>query len=175
MSSRDRLLGRIEALAAERDDLLSRLGRLDPVHIKTAPESGVWSAIQVVEHMIIAEEYCLLAHLPADQLQARSRPLLKRLVYELVVLLLKGPVRVSTPVKDMDPEGTAGLDELADRWRASHARLAEIVRTIDDPEGDAVFRHPVAGAMTPAQSIRMLEAHQRRHVEQIDERLAGSS
>lgn len=175
MTARKRLLGRIDGLARERDALLARLEEVDAERITTPPESGVWSVAQVVEHMIIAEEYCQLAHVPMEQLEARPQSLRKRLVYELVVLILKGPIRVSTPVEDMDPEGTLSLDELAERWRASQARMADVVQTIKNPARDAVFRHPVAGPMTPAQAIRMLEAHQRRHIEQIEARLARST
>lgn len=172
MSTREALLRRIERLAGEREELLDRLLSLEPARISTPPAPGVWSAAQVVEHMIIAEHYCLLGHLPPDQLRVRSASLRQRLLYELVVLILTSPIRVSAPVQDMDPEGSTPLGELAPRWRTSQERLADIVRTVDDPVRDAVFRHPVAGPMTPAQAVRMLEAHQRRHTRQIDERLA---
>jgi len=165
---------RVERLAAERDALLDRLAELDPEQLGRRPEAGVWSAAEVVEHMIIAEEYCQLAKVPIAELESRPRSLRQRILYEIVVLVLKGPVGVSTPVDDMDPEGHAPLDELAARWRRSQDRLADVVRSVGDPGRDAVFRHPVAGPMTPAQAIRMLEAHQRRHIRQIEERLGES-
>jgi len=175
MTRRDRLAARVARLQRERDALLERLAALDPIRVATPPEEGVWSAAQVVEHMIVAEEWCLLGHLPPERLEPRRRSLRHRLLYELVVLILKGPVRVSTPVEDMDPEGVTPLTELAARWRASQGRLASVVASVGDPARDAVFRHPVAGPMTPAQAVRMLEAHQRRHIRQIEARLDAAS
>lgn len=167
-----RLLHRLDALESEREALLARLESLPERRLRHAPDRSTWSVLQIVEHMIQAEEYCLLGHLPAERLESRRRTIPQRLAYELVVLILRSPIRVSTPVDDMDPDGTASLGELADRWRVSQSRLREITVDVADPRRDAVFRHPVAGPMTPSQAIRMLGAHQARHLAQIDARLA---
>ncbi len=166
---------RLDALASEREALLAHLAALPEDRLRARPDASTWSVLQIVEHLIQAEEYCLLGHLPADHLEHRRRTLLQRLAYEAVVLILRSPIRVSTPVEDMDPRGTATLEELADRWRTSQSRLREITLDVPDPRRDAVFRHPVAGPMTPAQAIRMLAAHQTRHIGQIDARLEVDS
>jgi len=168
------LLRRLDALAAERDALLHSLEDHPPDRVRRSPDASTWSVLQIVEHLVQSEEYCLLGHLPADRLEHRRRTFLQRLAYELVVAILRSPIRVSTPVEDMDPLGTESLKELAHRWRASHSRLREITLDVPDPRRDAVFRHPVAGPMTPAQAIRMLAAHQTRHIRQIDARLSNS-
>jgi len=175
MSRRGKLLTRVERLAVKREALLERLESLEPGRVSEPPAADVWSIGQVVEHMIIAEEYCLLGHLDAHQLEARPSSLRQRLLYEVVVLVLLGPVRVSTPVVEMDPEGTESLEELSERWRRSQTRLSEIVQNVGDPARDAIFRHPIAGPMTAAQAVRMLEVHQRRHIRQIDARLAATA
>lgn len=162
---------RLDALASEREALLTRLAPLPTDRLRDRPDASTWSVLQIVEHLIQAEEYCLLGHLPADHLEHRRRTLLQRLAYEVVVLILRSPIRVSTPVDDMDPRGTATLEELTRRWRVSQSRLREITLHVQDPRRDAVFRHPVAGPMSPAQAIRMLAAHQARHIGQIDARL----
>jgi len=165
------LLRRLDALESDRELLLDRLDTVPGARLRRSPDSDTWSVLQIVEHMIQAEEYCLLGHLPADRLEGRRRTLRQRLVYRLVILILKSPIPVSAPVDDMTPLGAASLDELAGRWRASQSRLRRITREIGDPRRDAVFRHPVAGPMTPANAIHMLATHQTRHMRQIDARL----
>lgn len=172
MSGTSDLLHRLDALEAEREDLLERLGAVPETRLRRSVDSASWSVLQIVEHLIQAEEYCLLGHLPPERLEPRRRSLLQRLAYRLVILILRSPLRVSTPIEEMDPTGTTPLARLADRWRTSHSRLRTITLDVSDPRRDAVFRHPVAGPMTPDQAIRMLAAHQTRHLTQIDARLS---
>lgn len=170
MSGRSGVIRRLARVESERESLLASLEGLGEEALRRRPAPDTWSILEVVEHMVQAEDFCLMNHRDADALEVRPRSLRQRLAYELVVLILEGPVRVSAPVKAMNPEGTATLHELAERWRESQARLRSIVESTQDPRRDAVFRHPVAGPMTPAQAVRMLDAHQRRHIRQIEKR-----
>jgi len=179
MSGIHRRLGReMVRLETDRETLLARLSELDDERIRTPPEPGVWSVAQIVEHLVQAEHHMLLGKLSIRELQRRPRSIRNRLYFQLVILVLSSPIPVKTPGDAVGPTGTVPLDELAARWRASQSRFRQVVlgegaaKEID-PLRDAVFRHPLAGPMTPAQAVQMIGTHQRRHLKQIQERLGS--
>lgn len=175
---RQRLLARLDRVEKDREELLGRLAQVEEKRLRESTSPEVWSVLQIVEHLVQAEDHVLLVKKAPDQLDRRPRSLRNRIVFQLVILILKAPFPVKVPGGDaMHPKGGAGLPELAERWRASQARLRGIVEGEGaasgiDPMCDAVFRHPVAGPMTPAQAVSMLSTHQRRHLAQIRDRLS---
>lgn len=173
--TRRKLTARLDSIEREREALLGRLVDLPRHRLEARPDSDTWSVLQIVEHLVQAEEWVLLARLDADQLEARPRSLANRLWYRIVLLVLRGPFPVKTPTRQMNPTGDASLEELGDRWRRSHTRLRRISTAAERPTRDALFRHPVAGPLTPMQAIEMLRTHQRRHLKQIRRRLAGTT
>jgi hypothetical protein len=68
----------------------------------------------------------------------------------------------------MRPEAGLSLTELRVQWEANHDRLRAWVAASDQSQLDRpLFRHPIAGLMTTAQSLRMLDVHLDRHVRQV--------
>ncbi len=90
-----------------------------------------------------------------------------------LVSVLMGVLRFDIPVKvptaSMRPEGTTRLEHLWAQWQASHMALRRSVEAADARMlRQALFSHPVAGPMTMAGTLRMLDVHLDRHTRQID-------
>jgi hypothetical protein len=129
---------------------------------------GKWSVLEIIEHLVLAEEDVLIDAANLDTLPARRRRAKHRVGYLVVMFVLRFDIPVAAPSDAMLPTGSTSLPELRSKWEANHRRLGELVDGLDRAAADrAIFRHPVAGPMTVPQATRMLEVHLDRHIRQI--------
>jgi hypothetical protein len=74
----------------------------------------------------------------------------------------------------MEPRRDRTFDELCTTWARGHEALQDLaVRTDAGFADEARFVHPVAGPMTLADALRMLEVHLARHERQIRRLISG--
>lgn len=160
-----RPLRRLRAIEDKRERLLAWVEGLDAGLVTTPPAPGKWAIHEVVEHLVRAEESVMGDLSSLDERVPRRRRLRGRLLYWLVILILRFDIPVEVPDPSMLPNGEPSLDELGERWRGNHARLRQWLEGLsNDDERGAYFRHPVVGGMTAAQSLLMLDVHLDRHV-----------
>jgi hypothetical protein len=165
-----RLLERLRRIEAKRSELLDRAGALAPGVLRGRPQPDKWSIRESIEHLVLAEEDVLIDLANLDRLAPRARRPKDRLLYFVVMFVLRYDIPVKAPSDAMLPKGDIPLTELRKRWEANHARLRAYVEEMDGSAlRRAVFRHPVTGPLTPPQAIRMLEVHLDRHARQIRE------
>ncbi len=142
---------------------------IEPGRLAAHPRPGKWSIQEIVEHLVLSEvgvfgDLAQLGH--QTPLPRRTRD---RILYLLVMFILRFDIPVSVPSPAMNPKGGLSLAEVRVQWEANHDRLRAWVATSNQSLLDRpLFRHPVAGPMTTAQALRMLEVHLDRHVRQID-------
>ncbi len=162
------LPSRLLRLEEERRSLLADLSAWNPSDLTTRPRAGGWSALEILEHLVIAERE-ILAHLPDPAaLTSRPRRPRHRFRYALVwlVLWLRIPVKVPTP--SMIPAGGGELADLTARWEATFAWVRTLPPTLGERvEVEALFRHPVAGPITLAQALELDRLHLRVHHRQL--------
>jgi hypothetical protein len=164
-----RLHRRIRQLCATRAALLDRLRLAAPAHLLARPRPDGWSILEILEHLVLAEQAVLQDWPDFAELTGKERTLGNRLRYLLVMLVLKARIRVRVPSRKMVPVGGQTFAELEERWKKSEAWLQAYVAQLDaNGLQKAVFRHPVAGPVTVAQAIRMNLVHVRIHRRQID-------
>jgi hypothetical protein len=173
--SSERLLRQLDRIEERRDTLVRDLERLTEDERARRSDASVWSANEVVEHMVQAERYVLRALFDQSAPKDRSRSLRNRILHRVVIWILKGPIPVKVPARGMDPSGERSLDELVPEWLETHRRLREWLETRSADElREACFMHPVAGPLTAANAIEMLGTHLDRHAAQIRSRLGNS-
>ena len=169
-------LTRLQALDDRRRALLASLEPLSPEALQASPSPGTWSILEIVEHLVVAEQV-ILQGLPApSDLVARPRSLRQRCTYPLVWLVLRLRIPVKAPSRRMLPTGGSTLAQLRTRWDATYAWLRAYAEGL--PPGGAswaVFTHPVAGPLSLTQALRLDRLHLEVHERQIQKRLAGSS
>ncbi|NWJ40629.1 MAG: DinB family protein [Geothrix sp.] len=161
----------LQALDDRRRALLASLETLDPGTLQARPAPGAWSILEIVEHLVVAEQVILQGLPDPAALVDRPRSLRQRCTYPLVLLVLRLGIPVKVPSRRMLPTGTVPLAELRDRWDATHRWLRAYAEGLPPGgAGRAVFSHPVCGPITLSQALRMDRLHLEIHARQIKER-----
>lgn len=167
-------LRRLRRVDERRRALLDRAAGLEPELLVRRPAPDAWSVLEVVEHLVRVEGDVVDRVGRAGTLEARGRTLRNRAAFLLVMGVLRFGIPVRTPSRAMDPTGERSLEELRADWDRNHEALRAFAGSLDGASARrAIFRHPVAGPMTPGQTFRMLDVHLRRHLGQVD-RILGA-
>lgn len=138
---------------------------MEPAVREARPGEGRWSILEIVEHLVLVEDG-LLKRLRSPEEPSRRRSLKHRLLYRVVMGVLRSRVRVKAPAASMLPTGSRDFETLRVDWDANHVELRRRVAEVDDPSR-TVTSHPIAGPMTMDQAVTMLEVHLRRHLRQV--------
>jgi hypothetical protein len=162
------VLAQVDRIERSRARLIARLEALPRSVLETAPPSGGWSVLEIVEHLVLSEEAVLRDMDHPERLRPKRRSLRARLGFAAVIGVLSSPLRVQVPSSSMRPKGTRSFDELRAAWEESHRALRRHVVAVEEGRiSGAVFRHPIAGPLTTRQAMRMLRVHLERHTRQI--------
>jgi uncharacterized damage-inducible protein DinB len=161
---------RFERLESSRRALLDSLAGLPDATVRRQPAEGVWSIVQVVGHVTLAEE-ATLAYLRKKMQAPSAIPAAGPMSWVrmmAVAAVLRSPVRRKAPPATADPPVALGLSEASARWDRVRAEWAAFLDAFP-PEllGRAVFRHPFAGRMSIAHTLGFMLEHQRHHARQI--------
>lgn len=156
-------------LEVSRARFMDTLKGLDEVQLSFRPRSDSWSALEVAEHVLIAEQLSTETMLRLAGRRSRSRTLLQRLGYAAVWAVLKLRLRVNTPSRVLQPSGGMTLRQIAAEWDASRARLRSYFEDLEPAALEhAGFGHPVAGPMNLREALLFLLRHTRHHQEQLE-------
>jgi len=163
------LAQRLQSIETKRARLLDRADAMDPSRLTAHPRPGKWSILEIIEHLVLAESDVFQDPAKLEAMTPRRRKLKHRIRYPIVMLVLRYDIPVQVPSQAMRPNGTRSLADLRAQWEASHAGLRAWV-TGSDPARleQPLFYHPIAGPLTTAQSLAMLEVHLDRHIRQIE-------
>ena len=159
---------RLDRIHRRRRDLLGQVAEL-PADVLTArPAPGKWSILEIIEHLVLAEEDVMGDLARLEDLPASTQRLKHRVSYLAVLAVLRLGIPVKAPSAAMVPTGTRSLGELREAWDRNHHHLNAFVGGLDRRGASrAIFRHPVTGPLTVAQGIRMLGIHLDAHIRQI--------
>lgn len=170
--TRDHLLQRLARVDRVRTELLDELAGLDPALLSAHPVPDKWSVLEIIEHLVLAEN-ALLRRLEGPDRPDARRTIRDRVAYQIVMLILRFDIPVKVPSKAMVPDGTRDFAGLRAEWDENHRALRERVAALEDLDRPIAV-HPIAGPMAAAQSVAMLDVHVRRHIRQVRARLAAA-
>ena len=92
--------------------LLDALASLNDDQLRRKPGPNEWSVLQIVQHLVLAERD-VMQYLPEPKkLIARKRGLRARILYVVVLLILRWNIRVPVPSEGMVPDGNTSLSDL---------------------------------------------------------------
>ena len=162
------MLDQVDRIEAMRAAVTGTVGDL-PVAVRSArPPDGGWTLLEIVEHLVLAEESVLANLDQPDRLRARRTSLRSRMGFQALVAVLLAPFPVGVPSSAMKPRGDRSFDELCEAWESSHRALRRHVMAVEEGRiSGAVFVHPVSGPLTTRQAVRLLRVHLRRHQKQM--------
>lgn len=158
----------IQTLDERRLALLQVLDGLAPAVLQARLRPGAWSALEILEHVVVAERVILQGLPDQADLVNRPRKLQHRMKYLLVKLVLKLAIPVKVPSKRMLPLGQRTLADLREEWdqHLRWLRAFEAGQAAGAP-WQACFVHPVAGPITLVQALRMDLLHVGIHARQV--------
>lgn len=161
--------GRFGRIEAQKAALIGRVCTLDGAAQSTAPKVGEWSPLQVIAHLVLAEE------LMAGEIEkaagpegktARPKPLTA-----LMVPLLCGAMRAALPMPPpptMEPPPSPDPLEASEaRWSELRAALRTRLETVADPGARNFSLHPILGLISARQALDITEAHLTYHTKRF--------
>ena len=150
-------------LEQARSRALALLEGLGATALNRPPGPGRWSALQVLHHVVESEAGTLGyvrkkmqagAGLPRSGVASR----LRRATLQLALAL---PLRFRAPAVAASVPDAIDPDALRARWAEVRRAWRELL------DGRLVFRHPVAGRLSLADTLAVLQAHLDHHVPQV--------
>ncbi|MBK9416945.1 MAG: DinB family protein [Flavobacteriales bacterium] len=174
MDNKDRLLARFNSLERDRRMLLDQLDRHDAGSLARIPRPGAWSVAQVIMHFVLVERgslaYLMRKLEMGNSGQAGTFSGVRSGLLNLTVGL---PLRFKAPpMVAVVPVCSYG--DAFEAWAAVRTDLEHSLAALPPALLDhGLFKHPVAGRLTPEQGLRFMAAHHRHHRGQIQRTLAS--
>jgi hypothetical protein len=163
----------IEHLTRKRETLLEKLDALSAGELNFKAERDKWSAVEVVEHLVVVED---------DLLHQLSRNLIKSILddklrsiekYKTVIKVMERDIPVDVPDPRAEPQGRVTLDKLLDQWEEIRKKLHQLLDGMNPEDKDRlVYSHPFAGPLDISETLHFFEAHFDGHMRHIDRILA---
>lgn len=164
----------IRKLRDARAGLLERLKDVDSSLLKNKPAAEKWCVMEILEHLILAEEYAFRTLAERSALRNPKLSSRSRFRIFLVYVVLKFGIPVKAPSRSMLPQGILSLDEFRSKWDANFARMMEFWAKLSSEDWNKpMFFHPFAGPLTVADAMRLNQIHIESHARQI-EKILGS-
>lgn len=149
------LLRHLDSLAAE------------TLYFKAGPDK--WSIVEVIEHLVMAEENMLeqlTGATSATTLDPQERSAKN---YHIVIKVMTKDIPVDVPDESMEPHGQIALEELLERWNDTRQKTHAYIDGINSDDADnLVYRHPFAGPLDMAETLRFIDVHFDNHMRHID-------
>ena len=161
-----------ESLEKKYGELLRHLDPLPPETLYFKAGADKWSIVEVIEHLVMAEED-MLAQLTGAASAASLDPQDRSAKnYHIVIKVMTQDIPVDVPAESMEPHGRFSLEELLERWDAARKKARACIDAMDTGgAGDLVYRHPFAGPLDMAETLRFIDVHfdnHMRHLQKIE-------
>ena len=170
-----KLQKQFDALEKSRNNLFDDLKAYDDELINKKPTPQAWSITEVMEHLILAEEFSLqylqkktqdTSKVPVAGLSSRWRFLLTRTMF-LTGIKYKAP-KIIIPASKY-----SSVEELNARYSKVRKDTIDLLNKL--PEEDLkkeIWKHAIAGKMNISQMLAFFNIHFNRHRKQVYRTLA---
>ena len=166
-----------DGFEARRQAFLADLARRPPASLELRPGASAWSLAELAQHLWLVERGTV--NVLADRLQKAPlrRGLLSRLgVGMAAIRFVLGRFRIKVPVKAILPKPGVPIATVRTEWDATRERLRAVLESVSDAQvHQPYFRHPLAGALTVAQTMEFLTLHHDHHLGQVERITRGTA
>lgn len=172
----------LQALLDQRQSFLLELQSWPEASLKTQPDLGGWCALEVVDHILNSEKgtlgYVLKKTSSGFEGLQDGTPENDAASAQLNAAL-ESDSKWGAPAVLPPPDPNLDLPGLGAQWSGVHAKMEQWIAAFPQEfENKLVFRHPLAGRLTLAQTLGFLQrhiAHHRFQLERIKTALAEQS
>jgi len=159
----------IDRIESQRAELLSYLNGFTDKQLNFHPSEDAWSMLQVLNHLVIADEGFLRSATRKKKSELQKVLLRSTLEIQAIRLLYKTPMRFKVPIKELHPPDGIPLETLRERWNAARENLKMYLDSLETSDLElGIFRHPYAGRITPAQTLDFILIHVYHHFKQME-------
>ena len=159
---------RIDRLERQRAALLRELNALSPGRLVFHPAPGSWSALDLVEHLVVVEEGVLRGIPDRPPTRSLADGARAAMVLPLLYLSFARGVRLRAPTPAILPVGGSTLAQLEARWTRARANLRAVLQLLGPEDLSRPFlRHPVIGWLTTLEGLGFIERHVAHHLHRV--------
>jgi uncharacterized damage-inducible protein DinB len=165
------LTEQFERAEAARLTLLKKIEDSPAEQRKKKPALETWNMIEVAEHLFNAEQNILPQLRKYGKGEGKKADFLAGIRSTLLTLFMRSPAKIKVPkaAAGIEPKGNMEFEALKNAWNDLRREMNDWVQQYPESHlGHYVFKHPVAGLMTPVQTMRFLEDHIIHHLKQIE-------
>lgn len=142
------------------------LQELPADELRKKPDAGRWSLLQIMEHLAGSEAVGLQYLQRKEYALLQNRGMLPAGIRAIILkLALLSPLKFKAPpVLATFPTNTTQPEELFTQWQQTRTGLSAYLNGIPAGKKDALlFKHPVAGPLTPHQMLVFMADHLHHH------------
>jgi uncharacterized damage-inducible protein DinB len=157
-------------LENQRVELTHLISQYDNTTLNKKPTPEAWSALQVVAHLMSAEQASLdymkkklsfTSKVPKAGLKSWFRRFALSVVFAL-------PFKYKAPALLEKLPEQSDFKELTSKWASQRLELLDFIEKLpDNVINGEIWRHQLAGKMTIAQMLDFFYTHSKRHTVQI--------
>ena len=161
----------------ELESLIEELSQYSHEQLNQQPQGGGWSPIQIMHHLIIAEE----GSLKYVRKKLSFNPELKNTGFAEGYRSLILNLYLWAPFKFKAPAGVAGdklpteadFQETAQRWKNNRKDLGDYLNSLpEELFKKSIYKHPLAGRLSLQGMLQFFDGHFNRHRKQINRTLS---
>ncbi len=136
------------------------------------PGADKWNMLNVAQHLIQAEESVLKQLEMFGDGKGKKANMMSGVRSLMTTLFMKSPAKINIPKKVREgfrPFEKQRLEDVQKEWDDLRGLMKTWAEKYPDAKANRyVFKHPVAGLLTPAQTFRFLRDHIDHHIKQIE-------
>jgi hypothetical protein len=153
-----------DTLEEARLALIHKVRGLEPERLNHKPGPDRWSILEDFQHLVLAEQRTSLKAGSVSESEER-----KPGMFEMVLQVLDHDTVVDVPDPGMVPDGNATLESLITDWEKSRINLLKFLESCGPEDLERpVSRHPVTGAITVVECLRLIASHFHHHRRRIE-------
>ncbi|MEM1182981.1 MAG: DinB family protein [Acidobacteriota bacterium] len=173
----NKLLRQLDGMESRRSELKGRLSALDPESLSQPPKPDKWSILQIIWHLVDAEQKSVGAVKNRLTKPNRARTGLKNRLRSLAltaVLAADIPIKAPAVVAAVPESETLDFETLWEDWDAVRREWRSVAEDLPpEGHGEALYKHPIAGTLNLSQCLKFQSDHAARHTRQIRKILAA--
>lgn len=169
MVMKDQLISAIDGIEAAKTTFVQLLEGYSRAERAKLPESG-WSMLQVMEHLLIAEqgvlEYlikkCQAPYTDIPPYDASTSP------SNLLKEALLSEKKFQAPEIMPDPTGAQSFENMQIYWDNLRLKFIRFVEGLDENyHNRLIFKHPTLGRLNLIETLEFIDSHITHHIYQI--------
>lgn len=132
------------------------------------PQPGKWGALQHMAHIISSETkglgYMMKKIQAADKVGQSG--VKERFMNFILKSFLKTGIKFKAPAVLDEPAAHYTIDEIYEAWDKLRVRYVDFLEPMDDTMAHKlIYKHPIAGRLSPVQALGFMVIHLNRHIE----------